>query len=163
MRTESEQKRYEYKKAWAKANAEKVRASRKKYEENNKELVDAYRNSDAFKKRAIERATAYNKKNKEKRKTTTSKYAKNHPHKILMNVMKRNAKKLQATPKWADETKIACLYSVAAMLNKYGTEKYHIDHIVPLRSKIVCGLHTYENLRVITAKENLQKSNKHQP
>ena len=39
MRTEAEQKIYEYKKAWAKANAEKVRASRKKYEENNKELV----------------------------------------------------------------------------------------------------------------------------
>mgnify|MGYP003352785173 CR=1 FL=1 len=68
MRTEAEQKIYEYKKAWAKANAEKVRASRKKYEENNKELVDAYRNSDAFKKRAVERATAYNKANKEKRK-----------------------------------------------------------------------------------------------
>lgn len=51
MRTELEQKRYEYKKAWAKANAEKMRAYRKKYEEANKEKVASYRNSDEFKKR----------------------------------------------------------------------------------------------------------------
>ena len=78
-----------------------------------------------------------------------SKYAKNNPHKILMSVMKRNAKKLQATPKWVDETKIAYLYSVAAMLNKHGTEKYHVDHIVPLRGKNVSGLHVQNNLQIL--------------
>ena len=38
MRTELQQRRYEYKKAWAKDNAEKVRESRKKYEENNEKI-----------------------------------------------------------------------------------------------------------------------------
>lgn len=160
MRTEKQQKLYEYKKAWAKDNAEKVRASRIKYEEANKEKIDAYRNSEDFKKAAIKRATDYNKNNPDKRKLICAKYSKNNPHKSLQSVMRRNAKKLQATTSWNNELYVDCLYSVAAMLNKYGTEKYHVDHIVPLRHKLVCGLHTYDNLRVITAKENLKKGNK---
>lgn len=37
---------------------------------------------------------------------------------------------------------------------------HQVDHIVPLQSKIVCGLHVEHNLRVITATENARKKNK---
>jgi hypothetical protein len=72
-------------------------------------------------------------------------------------------KKLNATPSWLSEFDLfamKCKYQVAAMLNKHGVEAWHVDHIVPIRGKDVCGLHVPWNLQVIPAKDNLAKSNR---
>jgi hypothetical protein len=76
---------------------------------------------------------------------------------------KYKLKKANATPKWLTESQllhIKCKYQLAAMLNIHGVEKWHVDHIVPIRGQDVCGLHVPWNLRVIPAKENMTKGNK---
>jgi hypothetical protein len=72
---------------------------------------------------------------------------------------KRRAVTRQAIPVWADFDKISAVYAQAQLLRDIGID-VHVDHIVPLVSDEVCGLHVHDNLRVILASENLAKSNK---
>jgi 5-methylcytosine-specific restriction endonuclease McrA len=82
-------------------------------------------------------------------------------YKALTSVRKRRHR--NATPKWiTSEQKLAmrALYLQAQELTRITGERYVVDHIVPLISDEVCGLHVPWNLRVITQEENLKKSNK---
>ena len=77
---------------------------------------------------------------------------------------KRRAAKLKRTPCWltpSELERIQALYSIAAMFTRESGIEHHVDHILPLQGSTVSGLHVYENLRIITATENLKKSNKH--
>jgi len=75
----------------------------------------------------------------------------------------RRRKHREATPKWLSKqqkSEIRQLYQIAITMTKTTGEQYVVDHIVPLRSEVVCGLHVPWNLRVIPRQENLLKSNK---
>ena len=77
--------------------------------------------------------------------------------------MKREAKKLRATPAWlvaADYDRIAALYTEAARLTRETGVVHHVDHIIPLQGKTVSGLHVPENLQILTAEKNYSKHNK---
>ena len=76
---------------------------------------------------------------------------------------KRRAAKVLACPKWLsniDLAKIKSIYKMANNLSKKTGTKHHVDHIVPLQGKDVCGLHVPWNLQVLPAEENLRKYNK---
>jgi len=73
---------------------------------------------------------------------------------------KRKAYKLKATPHWANKEKILNFYKIASELSTTTGVDYQVDHIVPLVSKLVCGLHCEYNLRVIRKEENLSKGNR---
>jgi hypothetical protein len=76
----------------------------------------------------------------------------------------RRRKHRLATPPWLtprQKAEIRNLYIIAITMTKTTGERYVVDHIVPLRSEVVCGLHVPWNLRVLTQEENLAKSNQH--
>ena len=82
---------------------------------------------------------------------------------IRADTKARRRKHRQATPPWLSrrqKTEMRALYQAAITLTKTTGEQYVVDHIIPLRSDVVCGLHVPWNLRVITQEENLKKSNK---
>jgi hypothetical protein len=75
----------------------------------------------------------------------------------------RRRKHRLATPIWLTQqqkSEMRQLYQIAITMTKTTGEQYVVDHIVPLRSEVVCGLHVPWNLRVIPRQENLLKSNK---
>lgn len=75
-------------------------------------------------------------------------------------ISKRRAVKANATVSWANQTKIVDVYELAAQLSQETGVLHQVDHIIPLQSKKVCGLHWEGNLRVITKEENLKKGNR---
>jgi len=72
----------------------------------------------------------------------------------------RRAQQRQAMPVWADRKAIAAIYKQASEAWKQTGIAHHVDHIVPLSHKYVCGLHVPANLQVLTGKENMEKRNK---
>lgn len=76
---------------------------------------------------------------------------------------KRRAALLQAVPSWADLGKIQEFYETADGLSMLTGAWYHVDHIVPLRGKTVCGLHCEANLQVLPGLENIGKGNRRWP
>jgi 5-methylcytosine-specific restriction endonuclease McrA len=87
----------------------------------------------------------------------------NNKVQIRADTKARRRKHRQATPRWltrAQKSQIRQIYQIAITMSQTTGEQYVVDHIVPLRSDEVCGLHVPWNLRVITQEENLKKSNK---
>ena len=76
---------------------------------------------------------------------------------------KRKAFKRNATPSWVDPNDIIYFYKEAARLTNETGVKHHVDHIVPIMGRTVCGLHVPANLQVITASLNSSKGNRHWP
>jgi hypothetical protein len=138
------------KKRSEKPKSEASKAAGKRYYEKNKEAVKARANA-----RPKNEVSQYKRKYKE---------ANPELYKALTSVRKRRHR--SASPPWlTKEHKLAMrqLYLQAMELTKITGERYVVDHIVPLISDVVCGLHVPWNLRVITQDENLRKSNKLDP
>lgn len=115
--------------AWAKANPEKIKAFLNSPEQREKSRAYGKRHYHANKLIYIEKDAA------------------------------RRAKKLQATTSWGQE-RVLDFYQKAKELEAANPGvKYHVDHIVPLVGKNVCGLHNHFNLQILTETENKRKGN----
>jgi hypothetical protein len=77
--------------------------------------------------------------------------------------VRRKRVRVGATPAWANLEMMRLIYKMARELSEKLGVSYHVDHIVPLQSDLVCGLHCEANLQILTALENLKKHNRTWP
>ncbi len=102
-------------------------------------------------------------KNHEKHLEICKAWRKNNLHAARALDAKRRASKINAIAAWGNKDKIKWFYKEALRLSKETGVKHHVDHIYPLQSKYMCGLHVENNLQILTEKENIAKSNRTWP
>jgi hypothetical protein len=66
----------------------------------------------------------------------------------------------RATPRIPCDATVA-VYAEAKRLSEETGIPHEVDHIIPLRGKLVSGLHVIANLRVVTRSENRRKSKRY--
>lgn len=114
-------------------------------------------------KKFIEKNKAYYQANREKVISQALTYKRENRDKFSVLAAERNSRRRTATPVWVDRATLLKFYQKARILTKLTGIKHEVDHIVPLQSALVCGLHVPCNLQVITKKENAEKSNRYWP
>ena len=136
---------------WQKDNPEKVKANSLKWVERHPGLAN-------------ERRKKWYAENKDRLDKTMSQYLALRPHLRAKLSSIQRAKMLERTPKWLSQDDYWMMdetYHLANLRTKITGIEWHVDHIVPLRGKLVSGLHVPWNLRVIPAAINLKKGNRH--
>lgn len=86
-----------------------------------------------------------------------------HPERHAAKQARRRATKRNAQPQWANTFFVSEIYHLARLRSHYLGSKFEVDHIVPLKSSIVCGLHVENNLQIIPKIANVSKGNRSWP
>lgn len=171
--------RRQYRRAWHLKNRERQKELMRIYYKNNVDTFAQKKKERYAKKKSeiIEKQREYYNKNKEvycearrkryeKRRTIELEIQKvwrqnNGDRRNHLSALRRAAK-IKATPEWLtreQKEQIKLIYSEAKFKTKEDGLLRHVDHVVPLKSKKVCGLHVPWNLQILLAQENMKKSN----
>ena len=154
---------------WRARNPDVMAAISKRYRAANLKrckalsLASAKRHYEANKPKVLAYIKDWQRANPKKRKVARSRWIEKNPAWERERIAKRRAQFHRATPPWADRQSIRAIYAGADRLTCETGVSHHVDHVVPLVSKVVCGLHVHTNLQILTATENHRKSNRFTP
>lgn len=132
---------------WLAANKERFAVYARRWRAENKSRVDELRR-------------IWIENNRDLLALQAKEYGRRNRGRIAAHARARQAQKLLATPAWADKKAIEAFYVEAARLTALTGIPHHVDHIYPLKSKWMCGLHVETNLQILPATENLKKGNR---
>lgn len=136
--------------SWRASDPERSKASKKASYEKNRE-------------KAIQTQSAWAARNKDKIKAAYKVRYETKYEVFVAAANARRARKLKATAAWDSELTELVTIEAASLVRKRAAAtgiKWHTDHVIPLRGKLVSGLHVWNNLQVIPAIINLKKGRK---
>lgn len=146
-------------------NAEKESIRQMQYWHNNRER---YRETsrayyESHKSEYRDRARKWYEANKDVVLQNCQNWREKNRERVAGYTRERRRKQEMATPSWVNMERVESFYASALMLTAESGIKYCVDHIVPIVSDYVCGLHCEDNLQIMTVSENAEKSNLHWP
>jgi hypothetical protein len=146
-------------KKYYRANKDEIRKKDRIRREKNKEKYREIKRLSYLKNREhnCEYSRLWAKRNRESNLKKKKEWRVKNPFKSKEYAALRGARVRAAIPAWADKEKIKQIYREAKRTC------LTVDHIVPLKSNIVCGLHVPDNLRLMTKVENMKKFNRYWP
>ena len=156
-------------KVWAKNNPHLKKQYSDKYRAANKEKVaigQAKRSNAHYlsnREKMLANAVAWNRENKQRRAAIRKKWRDENLERVALLNRERSIRRDNATPAWANKFFMNEAYGLARLRTEVMGYKWSVDHIVPIMSDVVCGLHAHTNFRVIPALTNSQKSNLYWP
>ena len=146
------QNRKEYLRQYRLKNKERLKKLHKEYYEANKEKL-----KEDFKQ--------YYLKTRDKRRELGKLHYEQNKTLYLAYSRTRKATIKRACPNCLTEDDlkiITSIYSECKRISEITGIPHHVDHIVPLQGKNICGLHVPCNLQILTKEENLRKGNKYE-
>jgi hypothetical protein len=158
-----------YKAKWYQRNKKRLDAqSTERYQENRIHILTEAKNkylAEREKKIAFAKAhyAALSVEKKQVKIARASLRDKLNPEQARARTSLRRKRNQQSTPVWLSKKQkkeIKDFYLRAIELTKSTGVQHHVDHILPLAGKTLCGLHVPWNLQILTASENSKKSNK---
>lgn len=135
---------------WRAENPEAAKALAKRSHAKNA----AKRNADSL---------AYRAANLERLRAASREWSKNNPARVQAAHSRRraaskNGRRIRASE--FDQFFIKEIYALAKLRTQATGIKWHVDHIVPLQSNLVSGLHCAANLQLLPQTENYRKGNR---
>ena len=116
-------------------------------------------------KMSVYNAKGYRERYRAKRLAQAKQWAQDNPGMANANKKAYKVAKINACPPWVRSNPelmwvMSQVYELAVMRSEMFGFPWHVDHVVPLRGKVVSGLHVPWNLQVIPGVDNMSKSNK---
>lgn len=154
-----------YSSAYQSKNKEKAKTYRKKYIDKDPDAARAQakawyeRNREAV----VHRSRTWFRENKDRALANSKAWAEKNKAEVAQYRRNRKRRVLDRTPSWfsdLDRFVLEEAYLLAIHRKLVTGVDWHIDHMIPLYSRSVSGLHCWTNIQVIPAFMNLMKQNK---
>ena len=128
---------------------------------------EKYHGDEKYRLKILEWQKQYREENRELRRESQRRYVENNKEKVKVGAIKYYYKRKKAVNAYSSDELTEFAFSEARELCNLRKEvtgfDWEVDHVVPLISKKVCGLHKWTNFAVIPASVNRSKQNTYWP